>query len=75
MSTKLRMLAVATLAAAVSGCASWSNAEKGAAIGAVGGGVVGSAVTGGGTLGTLGGAAAGGIIGHEVGESRDRRGK
>jgi osmotically inducible lipoprotein OsmB len=75
MKTTLKLLAVSALVATMSGCAGWSSAEKGAAVGAVGGGVVGSAVSGGSTLGTLGGAAAGGIIGHEVGESRDRRGR
>jgi osmotically inducible lipoprotein OsmB len=75
MKATFKLLSVAALAAALGGCAGMSNSEKGAAIGAVGGAVAGSAVSGGSAIGTLGGAAAGGIIGHEVGESRDRRGK
>jgi hypothetical protein len=32
-------------------------------------------LTGGSSLGAIGGSAAGGIIGHEIGEDRDRRGR
>lgn len=57
---------------ALSGCAGWSDAQKGTAIGAATGGAAG-AVLGGGVLGTVGGAAVGGVIGHEVGENRDEK--
>lgn len=68
-----RTLAIVTLAAGVGACASMSSAEKGAAVGAVGGAVVGGALTGGSAVGTVGGAAVGGVIGHEVGKDKRRR--
>jgi osmotically inducible lipoprotein OsmB len=58
----------------ISGCSTWSNAQKGTAIGAGTGAVIGNAV-GGGVLGTVGGAAVGGVIGHEIGEDQDRKKK
>jgi osmotically inducible lipoprotein OsmB len=62
------LLAMLTFA----GCSSWSDAQKGTAIGAGAGAAIGHAV-GGGVLGTVGGAAVGGVIGHEVGENRDEK--
>ena len=57
----------------LSACAGMSSTGKGTIAGAAIGGVAGSALTGGSAVGTIGGAVGGGIIGHEVGESRDRR--
>ena len=54
------------------GCASWSGAQKGTAIGAGTGALIGNAV-GGGVLGTVGGAAVGGVVGHEIGKDQDRK--
>jgi osmotically inducible lipoprotein OsmB len=54
------------------GCASWSDARKGTAIGAGAGAVIGNAV-GGGVLGTVGGAAVGGVVGHEIGKNQDEK--
>ena len=72
----MRMLRTSMAIAALvlmSACSGMSSTEKGTIAGAAIGGVAGSALTGGSALGTIGGAAAGGVIGHEVGESRDRR--
>jgi osmotically inducible lipoprotein OsmB len=63
---------IAMTAALLTGCGTWSNAQKGTAIGAGTGAVIGNAV-GGGVLGTVGGAAVGGVIGHEIGENRDEK--
>ena len=63
---------VALCGALLAGCGTWSNAQKGTAIGAGTGAVIGNAV-GGGVLGTVGGAAVGGVIGHEVGQNRDEK--
>jgi osmotically inducible lipoprotein OsmB len=62
---------VATLALA--GCGTWSDAQKGTAIGAGVGAAAGHAISGGSVLGTIGGAAVGGVVGHEVGENRDEK--
>ena len=72
MRTLRASLAIAALLA-LSACAGMSSTDKGTIAGAAIGGVAGSALTGGSAIGTIGGAAAGGIIGHEVGESQDRR--
>lgn len=56
--------------ALLSGCGTWSSAQKGTAIGVGLGGAAGAAATGS-ALGTVGGAALGGVIGHEVGERQD----
>jgi osmotically inducible lipoprotein OsmB len=72
MSTPLRIAVIVIACSGLGACAHWSNAEKGTAIGAVGGAAVGNAVTGGSALGTAAGAIGGGIIGHELGEDRDR---
>ena len=69
----MRLIAIAIFIAALSsGCGTWSDAQKGTAIGAGTGAVIGNAV-GGGVLGTVGGAAVGGVIGHEIGEHRDEK--
>jgi osmotically inducible lipoprotein OsmB len=54
------------------GCASWSDAQKGTAIGPGAGALIGNAV-GGGVLGTVGGAAVGGVVGHEIGRNQDQK--
>jgi len=64
--------ALVASAALLGGCGTWSNAEKGTAIGAGAGAAIGHA-TGGGVLGTVGGAAGGGVIGHEIGENQDEK--
>jgi osmotically inducible lipoprotein OsmB len=70
---KIRTLIAALAGAAVlTACGTWSDAQKGTAIGAGAGAAIGSAV-GGGTLGTVGGAVVGGVVGHEVGERRDEK--
>ena len=72
MKTSLKIAAILIAGSSLAACGT-SNATKGTAIGAVGGGVVGSAVTGGNPIGTAAGAIGGGVIGHEIGESRDKR--
>ena len=72
MKTSLKIAAILIASGSLAACGT-SNATKGAAIGAVGGGVVGSAVTGGNPIGTAAGAIGGGVIGHEIGENRDKR--
>lgn len=67
-----RAAIISTFGVALSGCAGWSGAEKGTAIGAGVGAAAGYAV-GGGVLGTVGGAALGGVVGHEVGENQDNK--
>jgi len=73
MKTPLKIAAIVIASGALGACGTWSNADKGTAIGAVGGAAVGSAVTGGSGLGTAAGAIGGGILGHEIGEDRDKR--
>ena len=72
MNATTSTIGIIILTSGLSGCAGMSNTEIGTAVGAVGGAAVGSALTGGSTVGVIGGAAVGGIIGHEVGEDRDR---
>jgi osmotically inducible lipoprotein OsmB len=68
----IRTSTLALMAAlAFAGCGTWTDAQKGTAIGAGAGAAVGHAVSGGSVLGTVGGAAVGGVVGHEVGERRD----
>ncbi len=67
-----RNFTLALLAMTLGACGTWTDAQKGTAIGAGAGAAVGHAV-GGGVLGTVGGAAVGGVIGHEVGENRDEK--
>src|SRR5262245_27004847 len=74
MGNAIRIFVLAAIVG-IAGCASWdslSSAQKGTAIGAGVDGVTGAAVTQGGVLGTVGGAAVGGVVGHEIGEHRDR---
>ena len=69
--TGLGILALAMLSA----CSGMTSTEKGTVAGAAVGGVAGAALTGGHPVGVVGGAVGGGIIGHEIGEDRDRRGR
>ena len=70
---KLRMsLAIASLFA-LSACAGMTTTEKATVGGAAIGGVAGSVISGGHPIGTIAGAAAGGLIGHEIGQDRERR--
>ncbi|GAB7127597.1 hypothetical protein JCM19000A_21040 [Silvimonas sp. JCM 19000] len=67
MTTMLRTAAlIATLAAALTGCADMDSTTKHTAVGAAVGGVAGSVLTNGSAVGTVGGAAVGGVIGHET---------
>jgi osmotically inducible lipoprotein OsmB len=61
-------IAASCMAAAVllSACGTFSECDKGTAIGAGVGGVAGSVITGGSTVGTVGGAVAGGVIGNRT---------
>jgi osmotically inducible lipoprotein OsmB len=72
MRTFKMSLAIASLFA-LSACAGMTTTERNTLGGAAIGGAAGAALTGGSALGTLGGAAVGGIIGHEVGEEKERR--
>lgn len=57
-----RVLLALTLVASVTGCASMSRSQKGAAVGSVAGGALGYVLTGG-PIGTIAGAAVGGVVG------------
>lgn len=72
MNTTSKATIILMLCAGLGGCAHWSSAEQGTAIGATAGGVVGHALIGG-PLGIIGGAAAGGYIGHEIGENEQKK--
>jgi osmotically inducible lipoprotein OsmB len=65
--SKLILTAVLLSSLGLSGCAGWSDQEKGTAAGAVVGGAAGNLLCGG-VLCTGAGAAVGGVIGHEVTE-------
>ena len=65
-------LAIASLFA-LSACAGMTTTERNTLGGAAIGGVAGSVISGGHPVGTIAGAAAGGIIGHEVGQEKERR--
>ncbi len=56
------MLIALALVAGMTGCASMSRSQKGAAIGSVAGGALGYVLTGG-PIGTIAGAAVGGVVG------------
>jgi osmotically inducible lipoprotein OsmB len=73
MNTILKSIGIIVISTGLGACAGMSSTEKGTLVGAGAGAVAGSVITGGNPIGIIGGAAAGGIIGHEVGESRDRR--
>lgn len=66
------ILAIAVLAASLTGCAGMSTREANVVGGAAIGGLAGSAL-GGGAVGTIGGAAVGGLIGNEVGKDKERQ--
>ena len=73
MNIILKSIGIIVVTTGLSACAGMSNTESGTLIGAGAGAVAGSVITGGNPIGIVGGAVAGGIIGHEVGESKDRR--
>jgi outer membrane protein OmpA-like peptidoglycan-associated protein len=67
---------LAVLALAAGGCASWGKKEKGAVIGAAGGGAVGAVIghkTGSTVRGTLIGAVVGGAAGAIIGDRMDKQ--
>jgi len=69
-------LAVSTVSMLVSGCSSFTKTEKGAAIGAGGGGLIGALVgraAGNTAVGTLVGAAVGGTAGAIIGHKMDKQ--
>lgn len=59
--------------ASLIGCAGMSAQDRNTAIGAGAGAVGGAILTGGSALGTVGGAAVGGVVGHEVGDKRNKK--
>jgi osmotically inducible lipoprotein OsmB len=59
--------------AGLMGCAGMSAQDRNTAIGAGAGAVGGAILTGGSALGTVGGAAVGGVVGHEVGDKRNKK--
>ena len=63
MNTIIKSIAIVVIATGLSACAGMSSTEKGTLIGAGAGAVAGSVITGGNPIG---------IIGHEVGEDKDR---
>ena len=73
MNRTIKTLGIIVIASGLSACAGMSQTEKGTLIGAGTGAVAGGVISGGNPIGIVGGAVAGGIIGHEVGESKDRR--
>ena len=73
MNTTIKSIGIIVIATGLSACAGMSNTEKGTLIGAGTGAVAGSVISGGNPVGVVGGAVAGGIIGHELGENKDRR--
>ncbi|WP_411172634.1 glycine zipper 2TM domain-containing protein [Nitrosomonas sp. Is24] len=62
-----------TVIAGLIGCAGMSAQDRNTAIGAGAGAVGGAILTGGSALGTVGGAAVGGVVGHEVGDKRNKK--
>jgi osmotically inducible lipoprotein OsmB len=67
-------IALATVSLVVLGaCSGMSHQDKSTAVGAGVGAVGGAALTGGSALGTVGGAAVGGVVGHEVGQDKDKK--
>ncbi|MER0215731.1 MAG: glycine zipper 2TM domain-containing protein [Nitrosomonas sp.] len=73
----MRTITVNTVTLAViaglMGCAGMSAQDRNTAIGAGVGAVGGAALTGGSALGTVGGAAVGGVVGHEIGDKKNRK--
>ena len=73
MKNTTKTLGIIVIASGLSACAGMSHTESNTLAGAGIGAVAGSVISGGNPVGTVAGAAAGGIIGHEIGESKDRR--
>ncbi len=73
MNKTIKTLGIIVIATGLNACAGMSQTERGTLVGAGTGAVAGSIISGGNPIGLIGGAVAGGIIGHEVGESQDRR--
>ena len=73
----MRTITVNTVTLAViaglMGSAGMSAQDRNTAIGAGVGAVGGAALTGGSALGTVGGAAVGGVVGHEIGDKKNRK--
>ncbi|GAA4412386.1 hypothetical protein GCM10011450_26380 [Advenella faeciporci] len=63
-----KVMLVAVVAAALTGCGNMSTRDKSTIGGAAIGGVAGAVLTGGSGWGTVGGAAVGGVIGNQVGK-------
>ncbi|MBK1780287.1 glycine zipper 2TM domain-containing protein [Advenella sp. WQ 585] len=63
-----KVMLVAVVAAALTGCGHMSTRDKSTIGGAAIGGVAGAVLTGGSGWGTVGGAAVGGVIGNQVGK-------
>ena len=72
MNTTIKSIGIIVIATGLSACAGMSHTEKDTLVGAGVGAVAGSVISGGNPVGVVGGAVAGGIIGHEVGEDKDR---
>jgi len=72
MNTTTKTIGIIVIATGLSACAGMSHTEKGTLVGAGTGAVAGSVISGGNPVGVVGGAIAGGIIGHEIGEDKDR---
>ena len=72
MKTTIKTIGIIVIATGLSACAGMSHTEKGTLVGAGTGAVAGSIISGGNPVGIVGGAVAGGIIGHEIGEDKDR---
>lgn len=72
MNTTIKTIGIIVIATGLSACAGMSHTEKGTLVGAGTGAVAGSVISGGNPVGVVGGAIAGGIIGHEIGEDKDR---
>lgn len=72
MNTTTKTICIIVIATGLSACAGMSHTEKGTLVGAGTGAVAGSVISGGNPVGVVGGAIAGGIIGHEIGEDKDR---
>jgi osmotically inducible lipoprotein OsmB len=72
MNTTIKTIGIIVIATGLSACAGMSHTEKDTLIGAGTGAVAGSVISGGNPVGVVGGAVAGGIIGHEIGEDKDR---
>ena len=72
MNSTTKTIGIIAIATGLSACAGMSHTEKDTLVGAGTGAVAGSVISGGNPVGVVGGAIAGGIIGHEIGEDKDR---